>query len=252
MARGPNPRALPWSALFVWGLALAQATWAASETARVVRALDGDSLLLADGRQVRLTGINTPELGRDGAPDQPLAQAARRRAAALVDGRTVRLVYDEERADRHGRVLAYVVMESGDELQERLLAEGLAWYVAIPPNLARLSRYRALEERARVQALGVWSEPSYAPVRATELASGNTGFRRVEGTVERVRFTDRYVRLELGGRFALVVPREDWRNFPLQPKDYVGRRLVARGWVTEYKGLLRLRISHPAMIEVVS
>lgn len=105
-------------------------------------------------------------------------------------------MYDKERADRHGRVLAYVVMETGGELQERLLAEGLAWYVAIPPNLARLSRYRALEERAREQALGVWREPSYAPARAAALLSGNTGFRRVAGKVERVRWTDRYVRLE--------------------------------------------------------
>lgn len=251
MARAPIPRALRWSALFVWALAAAAPAWSA-ETVRVARALDGDSLLLADGRQVRLIGINAPEFGKDGAPDQPLAARARARAAELAENRAVRLVYDAERADRHGRLLAYAVLESGRELQEHLLAEGLAWYVAIPPNLARLARYRELERAAREAGLGIWREPAFRPRAAERLGPGDTGFRRIEGRVKRVRYTDRLVRLELGGRASLVVPRKDWRHFPLSPEDYVGRRLVARGWVGEYKGWLRLRISHPAMIEAVS
>ncbi|BAU50383.1 nuclease [Sulfurifustis variabilis] len=251
MARGPNPRALRWSALFVWALALASTAWADGETVRVARVLDGDSLLLSDGRQVRLIGINTPEFGRDGAAHQPGAVEARARTAALAEGREIVLVFDAERKDRHGRSLAYVVLEGGRELQEYLLAEGLAWYVAIPPNLARLSRYRELERAAREARRGVWSDPSYRAVPAVRLAPGDTGFRRIEGRVERVRYTKRFVRLELGGRTSIVVPREDWRYFPRAPETYVGRRLVARGWVGEYKGLLRLRISHPAMIEVL-
>jgi micrococcal nuclease len=30
---------------------------------------DGDTLVLSDGRRLRLIGINTPERGRDGKPD---------------------------------------------------------------------------------------------------------------------------------------------------------------------------------------
>lgn len=231
---------------------LAVSAWAAGETARVARALDGDSLLLTDGRQVRLIGINTPDFGKRGAADQPFAAQARARTAQLAEGGTVGLLFDAERSDRHGRALAYVTLSDGRNLQEVLLAEGLAWYVAIPPNVARLARYRELERTAREARLGIWGHPAYRPMPVARLGPGDTGFRRLEAKVEGVRYTERFVHLELGGRVSIVVPRKNWRHFPLSPGEYVGRRLVARGWVAEYKGLLRLRISHPAMIEVVS
>jgi endonuclease YncB( thermonuclease family) len=218
----------------------------------VARVLDGDSLLLADGRQVRLIGINAPEFGREGASDQPLAAEARARAAEIAEGRDVRLTFDGERTDHHGRTLAYVTLASGRDLQELLLGEGLAWYIAIPPNLARLSRYREFEETARRAGLGIWANGIYAPVPVGRLGPRDTGFRRVEGQVRHVRYTKRFVHLDLDERFHIVVPRADWNHFPLAPRDYIGRRLVARGWVAEYKGSLRLRISHPAMLEVAS
>ena len=37
-----------------------------TETATVRHVVDGDSVILTDGRQIRLIGINAPELGRDG------------------------------------------------------------------------------------------------------------------------------------------------------------------------------------------
>lgn len=252
MARGPYARALRGSALFIWALWLATPAWAAGEPARVARVLDGDSVLLVDGRQVRLIGINTPDFGKQGKSAQPLAAEARARTALLAEGRTINLVFDGERTDRHGRLLAYVILEDERDLQELLLAEGLAWYVAVPPNIARLARYRAVERTAREARRGIWAHSAYHPTRVERMGAGDTGFRRLEGEVERVRYTERFIQLYLGGRVSIAVPRQDWRHFPLRPEEYVGRRLVARGWVAEYKGLLRLRISHPAMIEVVS
>src|SRR3989338_6623699 len=46
---------------------------------RVRQVVDGDTLKLADGRSVRLIGLNTPELGRKGRSAEPGAQAAQRR-----------------------------------------------------------------------------------------------------------------------------------------------------------------------------
>src|SRR3569623_1784992 len=43
----------------------------------VDRVYDGDTVRLNDGRHLRLIGLDTPELGRDGAADQPLAAGAR-------------------------------------------------------------------------------------------------------------------------------------------------------------------------------
>jgi endonuclease YncB( thermonuclease family) len=69
--------------------------------------IDSDTVVLADGRHVRLIGINAMELGHDGAPDQPYATEARDRLGALLakSGGQVRLVTGKEQYDVHGRTL---------------------------------------------------------------------------------------------------------------------------------------------------
>ena len=76
--------------------------------AQVERVVDGDSLRLKDGRSVRLIGLNAPETGKKGRPDEPFADAARKRLQALVtqsDGR-VGLLPGLQPQDRYGRTLA--------------------------------------------------------------------------------------------------------------------------------------------------
>jgi endonuclease YncB( thermonuclease family) len=67
--------------------ALARADCAADridELARVARVHDGDTVVLHDGRKLRLIGINTPELPREDSPGQPFAQEARAALATLL------------------------------------------------------------------------------------------------------------------------------------------------------------------------
>lgn len=221
------------------------------EEARVARVLDGDSLRLADGREVRLIGINTPEFGKEGAPDQPLAAAARERARALVEDRTVRLSFDRERFDRYGRTLAYVMLPDGRDLQRILLEEGLAWFVAVPPNVARLEEYRAAEAVARRQRRGIWGLSVYEPVLAERLASDHPGgFVHLIGTVRAVRYRREFVLLDLGNRVQLTLPRAADSGFPA-PATLKGRRVLVRGWLARHPSGLRLRLTHPAMLELL-
>jgi len=235
----------------VLAAALALHASAYGEEARVARVLDGDSLRLADGREVRLIGINAPEFGKDGAPDQPLAAAARNRARALVENRTVRLDFDRERFDRYGRVLAYVTLPDGRDLQRTLLEEGLAWFVAVPPNVARLEAYREAEAAARRQRRGVWGLAVYEPVAAERLAPDHPGgFVRLVGTVRAVRYRREHVVLDLGNRVHLTLPRAVGSGFP-PPATLTGQRVLARGWLTRHRSGLRLRLTHPAMVELI-
>ena len=221
---------------------------AVAELARVQRVLDGDSVRLADGREIRLIGINTPEFDKDGAAHQPLAETARRRTAALLEGKSVRIVYDSERFDRHERTLAYLILLDGRDVQEVLLREGMAWFVAIPPNTARLGLYREAESAARAARLGVWAGNAYQPVPAEKLRSRHTGFLRTSGTVVRVTTYRRSLSLYLTERVVLTLPR---KLFQQDGDSFVGRQVLARGWMTEYKNGLRMRVTHPAMLEVV-
>ena len=73
--------------------------------ARVVRVIDGDTIVLAGGERVRLIGVDAPELGRPGANEA--TQFTREK----VEGRTVWLEPDGADRDRHGRLRRYVWLQ---------------------------------------------------------------------------------------------------------------------------------------------
>lgn len=73
------------------------------ERNRVVKVVDGDSFSLADGRRVRLLGIDSPE------KDKCMYKEARERLSGLLLGRHVRL--KNIITDDYGRLLANVIVE---------------------------------------------------------------------------------------------------------------------------------------------
>ena len=85
-----------------------------------VRAIsDGRSLILEDGREIRLAGIEVPLLPPAGesGPDAEAALAVRAALAAMVVDRTVELRQNGAPADRYGRTLALAyVMRRGAAL----------------------------------------------------------------------------------------------------------------------------------------
>lgn len=122
----------------------------------VERIIDGDTIVLKGGERIRYIGIDTPEMD----PEEPYAQEATRRNAILVDGREVRLEYDEERTDRYGRTLAYVYVKVWDVevfVNEYLVKVGYAIVATYPPNVKYRDRFIAAEKVARDKKLGVWS-----------------------------------------------------------------------------------------------
>ncbi|MCR4301281.1 MAG: thermonuclease family protein [Sulfuricaulis sp.] len=228
---------------------LATAAGALSETDEIRHVIDGDTVVRADGRHVRLIGINAPETGKDGAPDQPLARVARARLAELVEKKRMTLVFEQEREDHYDRLLARVQLADGSDAGEQLLRAGLAWVIAIPPNLEKLSANLAAENEARDARRGVWNESAYVPKPADRLTLRDTGFQLIEGRVLRHGQGRHLMYFDLSPRVTLVVPRKDWkRYFNGKPSGWVGRHVVARGWVTQSKDKLRLRVAHPAML----
>ena len=156
-----------WGAFFVLGQLLVLVAAYADpvvETVEVRRVIDGDSLQLVDGRKIRLVGINTPELGWDQRPDEPLARVAKSALKKFIGQRPVGLKFGPDRFDHYGRTLAYVVSADGDSAGEFLLKQGLAAMVAIPPNLAHIDKYRAAEQQAQANKLGIWKEQYFQPV----------------------------------------------------------------------------------------
>ncbi|REG82356.1 thermonuclease family protein [Marinomonas pollencensis] len=129
----------------------------ALERAQVKRVVDGDTLYLADGRRVRLVGINTPELDHEKGLHEPFAVAAKRRLIQL-SGRYVYLQPSKDGRDKYGRYLYYLFDKDRISLSSQLLSAGLGYRVAVPPNLAYQACFQASEQVARNAHLGVWQQ----------------------------------------------------------------------------------------------
>ena len=139
-----------------------------SFSARVERVIDGDSLELASGEQVRLFGIDSPE------SDQPYADGARAELARLVQGKTVRLEVRDH--DRYGRTVARVF--AGDvDVNLALVREGAAW---VYRNYTKDRALITAEENARSARRGLWSEPD--PIPPWEWRHGANGQTRAAFT----------------------------------------------------------------------
>jgi len=127
-------------------------------TARVLRVVDGDTIEVAvDGGtdDVRYNGVDTPETVKPGEPVQCYGPEASEANHRLVDGRTVRLVFDRELRDVYGRLLAYVYVEDRF-VNAELIRNGYARTLEIPPNTSRAGRLEALEQRAGRAGIGIW------------------------------------------------------------------------------------------------
>lgn len=134
---------------------------------RVIRVIDGDTLDIQSTNhptgttRVRLWGIDAPETAKtpQRQPAQPFSDEATRLARRLCEGKTVRLLLDPTRLrGRYGRLLAYVRLPDGTLLNEHLITTGLA--VADRRfNHRQMQRFIILEQQARHDAVGIWSQP---------------------------------------------------------------------------------------------
>ena len=110
-SRRREARLLVALALFV-AATLALLVWRTSSPdpaeARVARVVDGDTLLLEDGRRVRLLGVDTPETKHPERPPEPWGREATAFTEKAVAGRRIVLEFGDEPTDRYGRVLAWV------------------------------------------------------------------------------------------------------------------------------------------------
>ena len=127
-------------------------------SAGVIDVVDGDTIevsLEGEAERVRYIGVDTPE---SVAPDQPVECFGRRASAAnarLVEGKQVRLVFDQELRDTYGRLLAYVYV--GDVLvNAELVKRGFARTLEIAPNTAKADLFERLEVAAGRAGRGLW------------------------------------------------------------------------------------------------
>jgi len=129
----------------------------------VKQVYDGDTVALSSGEHVRYLGVDAPEIDHKGGISDFMALEAKGVNAKLVQGKPVRLEFDREKKDRHGRLLAYVFLENGDMVNALLLKKGVARVFPNPPNLKYFSLLLDSQRRAMAEKAGIWQRPVEKP-----------------------------------------------------------------------------------------
>lgn len=236
------------------------------EDRTVARIIDGETLALDGGSEVRLVGALAPR-AFDAAGETatwPLADHARVALQEIVASRNVRLAFSGRRTDRYGRLLAHVFARSGETqvwVQGEMLKRGLARAYGLEGSVACLAELIAHEAVAREQAAGLWAETAYAVRGADDVSAllRLTGtFQVVEGKVVDVSDIRGATYVNFG---------QDWRqdftavlraparrlsaSGPWRADELKGRKIRVRGWI-ERRGGPMIDVAHPAAIEVLA
>ena len=219
---------------------------------------DGDSLILSDGREVRLIGINTPEMyKKPNGFREPLAEEAKQTLKRLLD-EGFYIAMGQQTHDRFGRILAYAYDKTGYSVEAQLLQLGLGFLVAYPPNLAHLSCHQASQALAKQDKRGVWGHHYYQTYSSTELTTNNTGFARINGTLTRIDYGQSSWWLQLDGKVVLKIAKRDQSYFSkAQLNALKSSNVTLNGWMIDRSASLKnkkhspfvLLLKHPTQFE---
>jgi endonuclease YncB( thermonuclease family) len=218
---------------------------------RVAEILDARSFRLADGREIRLAGI-----------EPVTAEKANRTAAlsAIIAGREVTLSGEDDAPDRYGRQPAFVFLAGSEtSVQGLLLAQGAALVSATVTNKECASSLTAAEAAARQARQGTWADPTAIKNAESpgDILAGIGRFMVVEGKVLSVRQAGATTYLNFGRNwtrdFAVTISR---RMLPaiesagIALKSLENRRIRVRGWV-EARGGPRIEVLRTGQIELL-
>ncbi len=233
----------------------------------VTRVIDGETLALDDGSELRLAGTLAPRAIDVGAVPGtwPKESAAIDALQALVFGRSIEIRFGGERRDRYGRIKGHAVLKTDDGegwVQGHLLKAGLARAYSLGADRGCAAALLAAERAAREARLGVWAEAAYAP-RAAEpsaaLLRHLSTFQLVEGRVARVATTRGSVYLNFGtGRrrgFSVSLKlgdRDRLGAFSANPKGLEGSLVRVRGWIAQRGGEPVIDLSAAGDLEVIA
>ncbi len=215
--------------------------------------IDGDTVVLKDNRHIRLIGINTPELSHNNNPSEAGAVSARNALKKMLGNSSlIRLLYGNERLDRHGRTLAHIYAD-GMNLQSKLLESGLAMPLRIPPNLSFADCYNKASQIARDQKLGLWSLSRYKTHSVKSLSGNEKGFYFISGKVRQVSTSRSSVWINLDNNVALRIKNDDLKYFnKTELHSLVDKTIEASGWLYKHKDQIRIRLRHNLDLKIVN
>jgi len=218
-----------------------------AEVVQYQHVYDGDTILLKDGRKVRLIGINAPEIGRKGKASQAFAQKSKHKLKQLLStSPIINLSYDLEKKDRYNRSLAYIYLPDGTDVQAEILLSGLAISIVIMPNEKNLSCYRAIEKKARNKQKGIWQNIVLKERDSIDLSNKLQKYQFVKGKVVSLKLKSKMMIIELDNNLSVKLSGKAF--FAYKKQDLLGKKIKVRGIIYPFRKKSGMSISHPANI----
>ncbi len=227
--------------------------------AQVESVIDPQTVRLADGTIVRLTGIEFPDFN----PDNPgeFSLLALEVLKDMLTGKNVVLHQsknkDEGRVNRMGQILAQI--ERRDDhawVQGSLLSLGLGRVQTTRTNSGMAQQMYDLEDEARKAKAGIWDGGAYKVLTPEETKDRIGSFQIAEGRIVSATMKQNRVYLNFGqdwrSDFTVSIAPEDKRVFSkagIDPLQWNNKTIRVRGWLENYNGPL-IQIDHPEQIEI--
>ena len=127
---------------------------AGSDVHIVKRVIDGDTIVLDDGRHIRLIGVDAPEVDSPYTKAEPFGSESRAYMDRLVERRIVTIKTGRERYDKYGRTLAYVYLNR-TMVNAMIIRNGYAKaYRRF--NFPERELFINYEKEARSKGIGMW------------------------------------------------------------------------------------------------
>ena len=121
---------------------------------KVIKVIDGDTIVLENGETVRYIGIDTPEVSQG---KECFSKESTEKNIKLVLGYEIRLEKDISEKDRYGRLLRYAYV-GGTFINETLVRDGFATAYTYPPDVKNSELFKEAENDARENNRGLWSQ----------------------------------------------------------------------------------------------
>jgi micrococcal nuclease len=221
--------------------------------------VDGDTLVLKNGTEVRLVGIQSPKLplGCRNFPTWPLAPDAKAMLTQLSLGKDLTLKYGGRKIDRHGRLLSHLFLKDENWIQGALLEAGMARVYSFRDNRSRVAKMLKHERTARKVKRGIWGHSYYRIINHQQTQRHLRSFQLIEGKVLKAVVVRGRAYLNFGENwrkdFTITMSprtmRRFWRKGPAID-NYQGKKICVRGWLKKFNGPM-IEASHPEQIEIL-
>lgn len=124
---------------------------------KVIKVIDGDTVILENGEKLRYAGIDTPEIHTSTNTPQPFAISAFELNKKLTEGKILYFEQALRERDRYGRLLGELYFENGTAVSEILVKEGLAFVCFYPGSAKYYQKYLPLQKEAIKERKGIFS-----------------------------------------------------------------------------------------------